>query len=662
MDSSSSSSSSSSYGVAHIPTNDAGLIEYRCHPFWNQKYCPSHEYDKTARCCSCERLESWDVRYYTLEDGRSLCLECMETAITDTGDCQPLYHSIRDYYEGMYMKLEQQIPMLLVQREALNDAIVGEKNGYHHMPETRGLCLSEEQTVTSVLKRPRLGAHRLVGMRTQPRKLTRKCEVTAILVLYGLPRLLTGAILAHELMHGWLRLKGYRNLNPEIEEGICQVLSYMWLESEVLSDPLSRNVPSTSSSGATSSSSSSFSNKKGGKSNVEKKLGEFFKHQIAHDASPAYGGGFRAANAAIPTNDAGLIEYRCHPFWNQKYCPSHEYDKTARCCSCERLESWDVRYYTLEDGRSLCLECMETAITDTGDCQPLYHSIRDYYEGMYMKLEQQIPMLLVQREALNDAIVGEKNGYHHMPETRGLCLSEEQTVTSVLKRPRLGAHRLVGMRTQPRKLTRKCEVTAILVLYGLPRLLTGAILAHELMHGWLRLKGYRNLNPEVEEGICQVLSYMWLESEVLSDPLSRNVPSTSSSGATSSSSSSFSNKKGGKSNVEKKLGEFFKHQIAHDASPAYGGGFRAANADPLSRNVPSTSSSGATSSSSSSFSNKKGGKSNVEKKLGEFFKHQIAHDASPAYGGGFRAANAAVSKYGLHRTLDHIRFTGTFPL
>ncbi|CAF1808329.1 BnaC04g05580D [Brassica napus] len=302
----------------------------------------------------------------------------------------------------------------------------------------------------------------------------------------------------------------------------------------------------------------------------------------------------------IPTNDAGLIEYRCHPFWNQKYCPSHEYDKTARCCSCERLESWDVRYYTLEDGRSLCLECMETAITDTGDCQPLYHSIRDYYEGMYMKLEQQIPMLLVQREALNDAIVGEKNGYHHMPETRGLCLSEEQTVTSVLKRPRLGAHRLVGMRTQPRKLTRKCEVTAILVLYGLPRLLTGAILAHELMHGWLRLKGYRNLNPEVEEGICQVLSYMWLESEVLSDPLSRNVPSTSSSGATSSS--------------------------------------------------------------SSSFSNKKGGKSNVEKKLGEFFKHQIAHDASPAYGGGFRSANAAVSKYGLHRTLDHIRFTGTFPL
>ncbi|KAE8669299.1 Protein DA1-related 2 [Hibiscus syriacus] len=296
----------------------------------------------------------------------------------------------------------------------------------------------------------------------------------------------------------------------------------------------------------------------------------------------------------IPTNAAGLIEYRCHPFWSQKYCPSHEQDNTARCCSCERLESSNVRYYSLEDGRSLCLECMESAIMDTGDCQPLYHAIRDFYEGMNMKLDQQIPMLLVERQALNEAIVGEKNGYHHMPETRGLCLSEEQTVTSVLKKPRIGGRLLIGMRTLPQKLTRKCEVTAILVIYGLPRLLTGAILTHELMHGWLRLKGYRNLNPEVEEGICQVLSYMWLETEVL--PGSSSRPSTS-----AASSSTYS-------------------------------------------------------------SSKKGGRSNVENKLGEFFIYQITHDASPAYGAGFRAANTAINKYGLRRTLDHIRLAGNFPL
>ncbi|CAJ2643931.1 protein DA1-related 2-like isoform X2 [Trifolium pratense] len=191
----------------YIPINGSGLIEYRCHPYWNQKYCPSHEYDNTARCCSCERLESRGERYFRLDDGRILCFECMESAITDTGECQPLYHAIRDYYEGMNMRIDQQIPMLLVGREALNEAIVGEKNGFHHLPETRGLCLSEEQTVTSVHRWSKIGGHRLIGMRSQPQKLIRKCEVTAILVLYGLPRLLTGAILAHELMHGWLRLK-----------------------------------------------------------------------------------------------------------------------------------------------------------------------------------------------------------------------------------------------------------------------------------------------------------------------------------------------------------------------------------------------------------------------------------------------------------------------
>ena len=78
--------------------------------------------------------------------------------------------------------------------------------------------------------------------------------------------------------------------------------------------------------------------------------------------------------------------------------------------------------------------------------------------------------------------------------------------------------------------------------------------------------------------------------------------------------------------------------------------------------LPGSSHRASTSAASSSSSSKKGGKSKVENKLGEFFMHQIDHHASPAYGGGFRAANAAVNKYGLRRTLDHIRLTGNFPL
>jgi len=108
----------------------------------------------------------------------------------------------------------------------------------------------------------------------------------------------------------------------------------------------------------------------------------------------------------------------------------------------------------------------------------------------------------------------------------------------------------------------------------------------------LTCEGYRTLSQDVEEGICQVLSHMWLESEL---------------------------------------------------SSASGSNFVSA------------------SSSSASHTSRKGKRPQFERKLGEFFKHQIESDISPVYGGGFRAGQKAVSKYGLQRTLHHIRMTGTFP-
>ncbi|XP_010649208.1 protein DA1-related 1 isoform X2 [Vitis vinifera] len=276
-----------------IPSNAAGETEYRAHPFWMQEYCPSHEHDGTPRCCSCERTEVRDIRYLSLDDGRKLCLECLDSAIMDTLECQPLYLQIQEFYEGLNMKVEQQIPLLLVERQALNEAMEGEKSGHHLLPETRGLCLSEEQTVSTISRRPRISTgYRIINMMTEPCRLVRRCEVTAILILYGLPRLLTGTILAHEMMHAWLKLKGYRNLRQDVEEGICQVLAYMWLESEIHSSS-GNNVSSASTP------SSSSTSEKGARSQFEKKLGEFFKDQIETDSSPAYGDGFRAGNQAV---------------------------------------------------------------------------------------------------------------------------------------------------------------------------------------------------------------------------------------------------------------------------------------------------------------------------------------------------------------------------
>jgi hypothetical protein len=284
----------------------------------------------------------------------------------------------------------------------------------------------------------------------------------------------------------------------------------------------------------------------------------------------------------IPPNANGAIEYRSNPFWKQSYCPRHERDGTQRCCSCERLESRDVQYSTLDDGRKLCLECLETAVVDTQEGQPLYREILKFYKNCGMMIDQEVPMLLVAHSALNEARQSEK-GVVHTSETRGLCLSEEQIIPSMFGgKPRFPTGPF-PMWSEPQKLARHCEVTAILVLFGLPRLLTGSILAHELMHAWLRLEGgFPVMSPVVEEGICQVMSHIWTSIEV------KRMKNRAASGG-------------------------------------------------------------------------KGAPTPEQIRFGEFILHNIASDASPVYGDGFRRGIASVSQYGLTRVLEHLRMTGTFP-
>ncbi|KAF8393959.1 hypothetical protein HHK36_020161 [Tetracentron sinense] len=267
--------------------------KYRVHPFWDQKSCYHHDYDGTPRCSSCERLESRNTHYTFLEDGRKFCQECLETAIMSTEECLPLYFDIQEFFEGLNMKVEQQVPLHLVDRHALNEVEKGEKSA----PELIGLCMSETRDVNSVVRSSRImEAFRIKIMKTNPYKLKCKWEVTVIMVLFGFPRLLTGSILAHELMHAWLNLEGYSTVSRDVKEGICQVLAHMWLESEIKSG-----------SGNTSSSSSS---KMDRHSKFEKNFGEFCKRNIENDRSKDYGDGFRAANRAV--NKYGLRTTLAH--------------------------------------------------------------------------------------------------------------------------------------------------------------------------------------------------------------------------------------------------------------------------------------------------------------------------------------------------------------
>ena len=52
-------------------------------------------------------------------------------------------------------------------------------------------------------------------------------------------------------------------------------------------------------------------------------------------------------------------------------------------------------------------------------------------------------------------------------------------------------------RTTPTGVREHCSVTCILVLYGLPRLLMGSIIAHELLHAYLRMRHVTGLSEQV---------------------------------------------------------------------------------------------------------------------------------------------------------------------
>ena len=78
---------------------------------------------------------------------------------------------------------------------------------------------------------------------------------------------------------------------------------------------------------------------------------------------------------------------------------------------------------------------------------------------------------------------------------------------------------LVSAKLEPTSLP--CvQVKGLLVMYGLPWLLTGAILAHEVMHAWV---AENNINcgrsdgdemSAVGEGLAELLGFMWLEAQV----------------------------------------------------------------------------------------------------------------------------------------------------
>jgi len=292
-----------------IQAGGDGLIRYHELPFWGLKVCLSHRSETRqggGLCTACGRpaMHGSGQELVDLGDGRSCCQVCIAFAVFDTAEAMPLFAKVNEFFGsvGLAPATQEQgghIPLLLVDSPSLNEQhrAVSNLSGHAHAgsnewgehadhqvySHTRGLCLAEAGEIQTVARSP--GLSRMGFSPQWTRRVVRVQEVrevSAILVLFGLPRDLTSSILAHELMHAYLRLnKGMpRSIDHQAEEGLCQLMAYLWLEQGIpILDADAGLDPSLA--------------------KVRDELRAYFRFQITTDPSEAYGEGFRKASRAF---------------------------------------------------------------------------------------------------------------------------------------------------------------------------------------------------------------------------------------------------------------------------------------------------------------------------------------------------------------------------
>ncbi|XP_058225059.1 protein DA1-related 1-like [Rhododendron vialii] len=224
----------------------------------------------------------------------------------------------------------------------------------------------------------------------------------------------------------------------------------------------------------------------------------------------------------------GKPENRSHPmictnrFWGSTYCQEHKHDNTASCCSCQRFQGRRVKYVDVGDGRKLCPDCLSASIMDTRKCEPLARGMYEFFNNtLNLKFETYVPVLLVDKEELLRCVL---HGRRPQPNRRhglGTIAAVPQNITTVVKCAQRGDE--IEVVKEVVHVTGR-KVTAIVIIYGLPMVTTGVIMAHEMMHAWIRQQGwFVRLERKVEEGMCQLISRMWLEGFASDDQFTKSL-------------------------------------------------------------------------------------------------------------------------------------------
>jgi hypothetical protein len=319
---------------------------YLRHNFFDsEKYCLSHEQiEQRRRCTSCHRLEpaitttttttaaaaaassssrgerhTRTTPFVDLPDERTVCLECLDTAVMTTDECTALFLAAVDFLEtemGLVIPpAMREVPVLAVDVLSLNEeqsrgsathATRREGGGAAvATSQVRGLTLSRSGEMRHYSQGDLYFDHRRGGWSVAAPRLmhvdTVRREVTAVMVLYGLPRDLTSSILVHEALHVYFKLQRHfpTCLDSAAEEGLCQLVAHrylVWMGSGDDDDDDDDDGGGGGDGGGVRGREVRIDNND---NHIERKLRGYFLHCIESDPSTVYGGGYILARNTV---------------------------------------------------------------------------------------------------------------------------------------------------------------------------------------------------------------------------------------------------------------------------------------------------------------------------------------------------------------------------
>ncbi len=183
-------------------------------------------------------------------------------------------------------------------------------------------------------------------------------------------------------------------------------------------------------------------------------------------------------------------------YWGNRYCLSHKH--YATCTSCSRVVCGNVTGGGLRfpDGLTICNLCSTSGVTSQSYAEQLIDEMREALKSLGLNLFQAAtPMRLVDRDQLHKH---SRHDHHNEHPLLGLAIWSTSYV----------GKRVVGR-----------DFREILVQKHLPEAHFRTVAIHELTHAWFFYNNPKGVTIplEVEEGMCVLVEYLWLQRQNTED-------------------------------------------------------------------------------------------------------------------------------------------------